>query len=202
MQKSLTIFIILLSTLVGGFAQIAESAEDISPLMISEKIPGMELIDLEGGVVNVMDVIKDKPSIFLFYRGGWCPYCNRHLSAVGEVEDQIKDLGYQIIGISPDSPDNLNITAEKGSLKYGLLSDASGAFTSAMGLAFQAPERYGQRLEKYSGGQNSGILPVPAIYIIDTDGTILFQYVSPDYKQRMSSELLLDVLKSLNRKDK
>ncbi|MDH3650524.1 MAG: hypothetical protein OEQ53_12640, partial [Saprospiraceae bacterium] len=66
------------------------------------------------------------------------------------------------------------------------------------GLAFQAPERYADRLFRVSDEQNPGILPVPSLFIVDSDGTILFEYISPNYKQRIGADLLLDVLKNLN----
>jgi peroxiredoxin len=68
-----------------------------------------------------------------------------------------------------------------------------------MGIAFQAPEKYSSMLLKYSGDKNSGILPVPSLFVIDTDGTILFEYISPNYKNRITESLLLSVLKDLNK---
>ena len=68
----------------------------------------------------------------------------------------------------------------------------------AMGIAFKAPDRYEKRLSNYSAGQNPGILPVPSLFVVETDGTILFEYVNPDYKQRISSDLLMSVLRALN----
>jgi peroxiredoxin len=119
------------------------------------------------------------------------------LSAVGQSEQQILDLGYQVIGISPDAPSEIKNTEEKEKLTYDIYSDANGALMKAMGVAFKAPERYAQKLLDYSDGANQGLLPVPSIFVVNTEGTILFTYISPDYKHRISSEMLLDVLKNL-----
>lgn len=196
MHSIIFTLLILYLTINDTIAQVPAKAEDISPLLISEKIPDVGLKTIEGESVTLTNIIREKRSVLLFYRGGWCPYCNAHLSAVGEVEEDILALNYQVIAISPDSPGKLKSTTEKQSLNYGLYSDASGALITSMGLAFKAPDRYENRLGNYSDGQNPGILPVPSLFVVDTDGTILFEYINPDYKQRISADLLLAVLKN------
>ncbi len=180
-----------------SIAQVPDNPEDVSPLLISEKIPDVNVQGINGDLVSISDILKDSRSVLLFYRGGWCPYCNAHLSAVGEVEEDILELGYQVIAISPDSPGKLKTTVEKEKLKYSLYSDASGQLMTAMGIAFKAPDRYEKRLDNYSDGHNPGILPVPSLFVLETDGTILFEYINPDYKQRISSDLLMSVLSDL-----
>ena len=199
MKKLLFTFAITLITITNVFAQIPENAEDISPLLISEKIPEVAITSLDGDAVSIMDVVKEKRSILVFYRGGWCPYCNKHLSAIGEAKEEILKLGYQIIAISPDSPDELKKSVEKNELSYDLYSDSDGKLITEMGIAFQAPEKYSSLLLKYSGDKNSGLLPVPSLFVVDTDGTILFEYISPNYKNRITESLLLNVLKDINK---
>ena len=191
------IVLILCFGLNNGVAQVPENPEDISPLLISEKVPDASVQSIEGESVSIVELLKEKKSVLLFYRGGWCPYCNAHLSAVGESEQEILALGYQIIAIAPDSPAQLKATVEKQKLNYKLYSDASGALIKTMGLAFKAPERYEKRLDNYSDGINPGILPVPSLFVVDTDGTIIFEYINPDYKYRISSGMLLAILNQL-----
>ena len=197
-MRKATIILILGFILPEGIAQIPDNPEDISPLLISEKIPDINLQSLQGESISLTAKMSDKRSVLLFYRGGWCPYCNAHLSAVGEVEEDILALGYQVIAISPDSPGKLSATFEKEKLKYTLYSDASGDLMTAMGIAFKAPDRYEKRLANYSDGQNPGILPVPSLFVVETDGTIMFEYINPDYKHRISADLLISVLRNLS----
>jgi peroxiredoxin len=197
-MRKATIILILGFILPEGIAQIPDNPEDISPLLISEKIPDINLQSLQGESIPLTGKLVEKRSVLLFYRGGWCPYCNAHLSAVGEVEEDILALGYQVIAISPDSPGKLRTTAEKEKLKYTLYSDASGDLMTAMGIAFKAPDRYEKRLANYSDGQNPGILPVPSLFVVETDGTIMFEYINPDYKHRISADLLISVLRNLS----
>lgn len=178
-------------------AQIAEKAEDISPLLIGETIPNVELKAADGSANDVFNIIKNKPTVLLFYRGGWCPFCNLHLSEIQGIQNEIVNLGYQIIAVSPDSPENIRTTDDEHQLSYTLYSDADGKFIKAMGLAFKAPDKYSGMLSERSDGMNKGLLPVPSLFVVDTSGKILFEYINPDYKTRISAGLLLAVLKEL-----
>lgn len=180
-----------------AFAQLPEKAEDISPLLIGETIPDEAVTTVDGQTVNLHKLLKEKPTVLIFYRGGWCPYCNHHLAEVGQAEAEILKLGYQIIAVSPDDVKHLQATEEKNKLNYQLLSDSKGLLTKATGIAFKAPERYGKMLVEYSSGDNAGFLPVPAVFVLNTKGEILFEYINPNYKERMPGDLLLAVLKSL-----
>jgi peroxiredoxin len=145
-----------------------------------------------------MNLVSKKNTVLVFYRGGWCPFCSAHLSELGNVKDAINNMGYQIIAIAPDSPKKLAETTEKGDLSYKVYSDASGELIQAMGIAFKAPDRYDQRLAFFSNDLNPGLLPVPSVFVIDTEGTILFEYISPNYRNRMGGKLLLSVLETLD----
>ncbi|MFO8001747.1 MAG: peroxiredoxin-like family protein [Marinilabilia sp.] len=179
-------------------AQLPQKAEDISPLLFGETIPDVALTATDGTQHQLYSVIKEKPTVLLFYRGGWCPYCNQHLAEIQDVEDEVTQLGYQIVGISPDSPENLQNTDEEKELNYRLFSDGEGKLSKAVGIAYQGPEKYGDMLKKSSDGLNDeGFLPVPAVFVVDDQGVIHFEYINPDYTTRLSGELLLAVLKTL-----
>ena len=198
-MKNNILFTIVLTALfvTGGHAQIADKAEDISPLLIGETIPQDIIANMNSGNKNLATLVREKPSVILFYRGGWCPYCNRHLSAIGEAEKAITDLGYQVIAISPDTEDELNKSARKKKLNYALFSDSDGSLAKAMGIAFKAPERYKSMLRKNSAGKNTGFLPVPSVFVVDKKGVIVFEYIAPNHKERISAGLLTGALKSL-----
>lgn len=196
-KRLLTAPILALVLATGLNAQLPEKAEDISPLLIGETFPGLEVTGMDGATIAFDKITKERPTVLIFYRGGWCPYCNRHLSAIGQNEADILKLGYQVVAISPDKAEKLQETADKDEVKYRLFSDASGELSKAAGIAFQAPDSYGQRLLDWSGGENTGFLPVPSVFVLNTKGEILFEYINPNYKKRMSRELLLAVLKAL-----
>ncbi len=182
---------------MNSFAQMPEKPADISPLLCGEQLPDVSIVDTEGTKHELSAIISNEPTVLLFYRGGWCPYCNAHLSEIQSVENEIVGLGYQIVAISPDSPENLIQSAEKDKLNYSLYSDADGALIRAMGIAYKAPNNYTDLLSKSSEGLNTGFLPVPSVFVVNKSGNILFEYINPDYKTRLSSGLLLAVLKAL-----
>lgn len=194
------IVLLLASVLLIGtaaMAQLPKVAEDVTPLLVGEVFPMPTLQNETGKEVNLAQFTKSKPTVIIFYRGGWCPYCNAHLAQVAAIEDEIKSTGYQVIAISPDAPEQLMVTKDKNKLKYPLLFDAGGKLARATSIAFAAPGNYVEVLGKYSDGKNDGYLPVPALFVVDTEGVIVFEYVSPNYKKRISNDLLLSVLKSL-----
>jgi peroxiredoxin len=188
---------LFISIMTFAQTELPKTATDISPLLIGEQIPNLNLKSLEGKDVDLLDTFSKKRTILVFYRGGWCPFCNLQLAALGQSEKELLDLGYQIIAVSPDSPTNLKDTDEKEKLNYLLLSDSDGALTKAVGIAFQAPDKYESLLSKSSDGLNSSFLPVPSIFILNEKGEIQFEHITPDYKHRITIELLLAAAKAL-----
>lgn len=179
-------------------AQIPLKAEDISPLLIGETIPKVDVIDTDGNIVSLTKIIEHKPTVLIFYRGGWCPYCNLQLSGLVSIENEILQLGYQIVAISPDDVKNLKPTIEKDSIKYKLYSDSDGNLIKKIGIAYKTPVMVKGYIAGKTQGKISEVLPVPTVMVIDTKGEILFEYINPNYKKRISSGMLLAVLKSLN----
>lgn len=191
MKKIITVIVLVFSSSI--FAQIADSAENISPSLIGEKIPTLILENSNGEKVST-DKIFTKKTVLVIYRGGWCPYCNSQLSEMQEIENQIIELGYNVVAISPDAPSFLKQTEDKKELKYQLYSDSEGKFSEALGIAFKKDK---PKLDKYSEGKNPGFLPVPTVYVINEKQKIDFLYINPDYSVRLSGKLLLAVLKNL-----
>lgn len=189
-------FIFLQTT---SLAQTSEPAqpEDVSPLLIGEKTPNQTVLNVSGQAIKTYDIFKTKPTVLIFYRGGWCPYCNVHLAELQQIEEDILAMGYQIVGISPDASSELQASVEKHTLKYDLYSDADLALAKSFGIAFQAPDRYQKMLAKQSDNKNPGLLPVPAVFVIDQQGVIQFEFINPNYKVRMNGDMLKAVLKAL-----
>lgn len=182
-------------------AQVAEKPEDISPILIGEAVPEMSLLSIEGKEVSTQSIWNGTQTIMIIYRGGWCPYCNLHLAEVGQIEQELIDLGYRIIAISPDAPEQLRKSIDKNHLNYSLYADPGCTFIKAMGLAFQTPERSHKRLDEYSNGKNNEhLLPVPALFIVNKEGQITFEYINPTYRTRIQKELLLAVATTLAEK--
>lgn len=180
---------------------IPQKPEDISPLLNGEKIPIAILPDASGRKFDLNKAVSEKPTVLIFYRGGWCPYCSRQLAGVQQAAPELEKLGYQLIAISTDVPELLIQSATKEKLGYTLLSDADLALAKQFGIAFKAPEPYWNILPKTTGGKDTDLLlPVPSVFILDKTGTIHFEYINPDFRQRLSPDLLTAVANSI-RKD-
>lgn len=196
-------FLLLLIVASSVNAQsVANDVTKVSPLLIGATIPDLTLLDIDDQPVSLQKLVADKPTMFIFYRGGWCPYCNLHLSELKQVEEEISALGWQIVAISVDRPEVLKETLTEGALKYTLLSDSPAEAVKAFGLAYEVEqsvvERYkdaGIDFEKNSGYKHH-ILPAPAVYLVNTEGKIRFQYVNPNYKERINGEILLAAAKA------
>ena len=197
MKKILLLALFALAGTINAQNELPKTALDIAPLLIGEKIPSITLITSDSKSIDLLDLVRKQKTLLVFYRGGWCPYCNAQLAALGQSEQELLALGYQIIAVSPDAPAALKTTDEKEKLNYVLLSDSKGELSKAMRLAFQAPENYKPIITKGSEGVNTTFLPVPAVFFVGTNELIQFEHITPDYKNRITPELLLAVAKSL-----
>ncbi|NBB79965.1 MAG: redoxin domain-containing protein [Verrucomicrobia bacterium] len=198
-------FVTLLTGLITA-AQAAppNDAREVNPIEVGASIPAVSLTRADGSKVTLHDLTDESPAILIFYRGGWCPYCNRHLAALREIESDLRELGYRIHAISPDRPEAVARTVAKseGEFNYTLYSDASAAVAKAFGLAFKVDAETYEKLMGYgidleaASGQEHHLLPVPAVYIVDTAGRVRFRYFDPNYKERLSAEALLNAAKA------
>ncbi|MCC5835880.1 MAG: AhpC/TSA family protein, partial [Opitutales bacterium] len=138
------------------------------------------------------------PTVVVFYRGGWCPYCNTQLSGLAGVEERLSELGFQIVALSPDSPQQVAAALEESEFSYRLLSDASANAAKGFGVAFKVDEETYQRLQGFgidleaASGESHRILPVPAVFILNTEGEVVFRYYDADYRERLSEERLIE----------
>lgn len=192
---------ILFSVKLFAANDIAVAPEQVKPLLNGLSIPAVSLTTADNKTVDLTELVQQKPSVLVFYRGGWCPYCNAQLAALRDISPQLTKLGYQIIAITPDSVASINKSLEDtggNKLNYTLLSDANFAASSAFGLAYYLDDKTAAAYKGKLGslitteaGTEKVVLPVPAVYILNTNGEALFSYVHINYKTRLHSELLL-----------
>ncbi|MBC2852384.1 AhpC/TSA family protein [Cetobacterium sp. 2G large] len=160
---------------------------------IGDKIEDTILLNNLGDKVSIMDVLGKQPAIISFYRGTWCPYCNLELSTYNEL---LKDKNkIKMIAISPERPES-SINVEN--LNFEVLSDIDNKFAKKLNLTFDITETieniydgFGINLEK-SQGKKSRILPIPATYIVDSSGVIVYAYIDVDYTKRAEPKDVID----------
>lgn len=182
--------------------KIPASPEQIRPILVGQKIPQLTLTSIDGLPYNVNAESAKKPTILIFYRGGWCPFCNRQLAQLRHAEPELADLGYQLLAVSPDRPSKLRETLDKNELTYTLLSDSAMSVSKALGIAYRVDEGLVERYKKNGTdfeeftGEDHHLLPVPAVFILGTDGTVKFHYINPNYRIRLDPEVLLSAAKA------
>jgi peroxiredoxin len=165
--------------------------------------PKLELPDAHGKMVSSAGLLAKGPLVVTFYRGVWCPYCNMDLQAIEETADEIRALGASLVAISPQTAPNRRKSERENALSFPILSDHGNAVANAFGLRFRLPD---DLIAVYKGfgndlaignGEDSWTLPMPARYVIGTDGMIAYAEVNPDYTRRPDPSELLPVLRRL-----
>ncbi|MDN4503057.1 peroxiredoxin-like family protein [Alteromonadaceae bacterium BrNp21-10] len=199
----ITALALTLPALALDRTQIAASAEDVTPLLNGQSIPAVALKTVDGKTINLTELVASKPSIILFYRGGWCPYCSRQLAGLKDLEPKLKALGYQIIAISPDSATRLQSQKMTTEFSAMLLSDDQLNAIRGFGLGYFLDDKTAEMYRDKAGvefvdieGTSRVALPAPAVYIVDQAGLIKFNYVNPNFKVRVSEQLLYDAAKA------
>jgi peroxiredoxin len=198
-MKTLALSFLLLTSIVT-FGQ--KEMYDICPIKNSEKVPEALVYDTEGNETNLKEYIGEKPVVVVFYRGGWCPYCMRHLAALNEIKPIMDSLGVELIAITPDDFTNLDSSVVKGNgVDFKLFSDKNVSAINAFGIGWEVNDTlyakyknsYGMDMEWWSKSKQH-TLPVPSVFIIK-EGRIEYQHVNPNYSKRLSPEMLLSFIK-------
>jgi peroxiredoxin len=177
------------------------AAEDA--LQLGQRVSDFTLPDAQGLPVSLSGLLEDGPVVIVFYRGGWCPYCNIHLRGFQRVLPELRAAGAQLVGISPQLPDQSLSTQEKNALSFPVLSDEGLAVAQSFGVAFELPENlvslyaeFGHALVDSNGEHGARSLPMPATFVIGQDGRVIFRHVEEDYTQRADPETVLLALRS------
>ncbi|MDX2172008.1 MAG: peroxiredoxin-like family protein [Bacteroidota bacterium] len=161
-------------------------------LVVNDKAPEFTAKDQNNKSVTLTNLIKKGPIVIVFYRGEWCPYCNKQLKNLEDSLTLIVKKGATLIAITPETRENVDKTITKTKLTYSVLSDDSLKIMNAYKVAFTLDAK---TTEKYKGygislnernGSNGNNLPVPAVYVINKEGKITYSYFDKDYRNRVS----------------
>ncbi|WP_412972627.1 peroxiredoxin-like family protein [Glaciecola sp. MF2-115] len=185
---------------------IADKAENVTPILNGTMAPNVTLKTADGAPVSLQAMLMQKPTVVIFYRGGWCPYCSRQLAELKSIEKDLVDEGYQILAISPESPKKLQSQKLETEFAVTLISDDSLAAIRGFGVGYYVPSAtrklYKDRMDVdlTADTTEQAVLPAPAVFILDESGKVQFNYVNPDYSVRPSAELILSAAKLVKAK--
>jgi peroxiredoxin len=189
------------------FAAFAASAQEAPEgLFINSKAYDFKAKDQNGNEVRLRDLLKKGNVVLVFYRGEWCPYCNKYLQKLEDSLALIKEKGATVVAITPELPENISKTVEKTKAEFPILYDEGLKIMKAYEVEFEVPEntlkRYrntGIDLGKNNGPKNGNYLPIPATYIIDKDFAVRYRFFNTDYKRRPSVKEILDFLEKMKK---
>jgi peroxiredoxin len=190
---------LLIALLVMAFSAFCQEAPE--GLFISSKAPDFKAKDQNGTEIRLKDLLKKGKVVLVFYRGQWCPYCNRQLKKLEDSLQFIKDKGATLVAVSPEKPENIAKTIEKTKASYSILYDEDLKIMKAYDVDLQLSENTITRYRnsnidiEENNGKNGKFLPIPAIYIIDKESTVTYRFFEPDYKKRPS---VAEILKQLD----
>jgi peroxiredoxin len=177
--------------------QLRVTGIESSALKVGQRAPDVTLPNARGQDIALSALWIERPLIVVFYRGGWCPYCNLELRAWQEKLADVNAQGARIVAISPQTPDNSLSTAEKNALAFEVLSDSSLDAARGFGVAFDMPP---ELINLYASvgndlpvlnGNGRWTLPVPATFVIDTNGIVQYAHVDVDYRNRAEPDDVL-----------
>jgi len=182
--------------------ELERSLTAIPQVKPGEKAPDFTLANHLGVNTTLSELLKTSKVVLLFYRGSWCPYCNLQVSMFQGAINEIKRLGARLVAISPQTPDASLTIAEKNHLTFDVLSDVGNIVAKKYTTVFRH-DKNATNIIKSLGidfeshyGDDSYELPVPAIFIIQTDGTVSFaKNTGADWRNRIDALEILNELK-------
>ncbi|WP_257667945.1 peroxiredoxin-like family protein [Parapedobacter tibetensis] len=170
-------------------------------LKIGDTVPDIAMQTSDLKEITIKELYNDRPLVVIFYRGYWCPVCNKHLSEFAARAAEIENAGARIIAVTPESYDKADITIEKTGMDFTVISDIDGSVMKAFDVQFDVTEDYHTMIEDElnasiteTNASKSAVLPVPATFIIDTNGKVVYRQFNPDYKERASIDDILNNL--------
>ena len=177
--------------------QIVENA-----LQKGDTAPNFDLSNALGENVNLYQALEKGPVVLMWYRGGWCPYCNITLHYMQDNLEHFEKYGARLLALTPELPDSSLSTSEKNELKFEVLSDIDNHVAKDYNIVFKLTDdvanfyESGFGLSQYNGNANNE-LPLAATYVIGMDRIIKYAFLDADYRNRAEPEVILDILKTL-----
>ncbi len=182
---------------VWMFSMLVSFGQPPKGLNPDDAAPDFSATDQYGKTVQLRSELKKGPVVLLFYRGQWCPFCNKQLKQLEDSLSFIKAKGASVITVTPEKTENIQKTIAKTRSSNSILHDEGLKIMKQYDVAFRVDDKTIEAYKKYgidfteANGSNGANLPVPAVYIISKEGKIIYKYFDTDYRKRSSVKEIL-----------
>ena len=198
-RKSNPEFAEAVERLVGRLAN--SGAGDSAP-MPGDPMPPFALPDENGGRVSLDMLLQKGPVAVTFHRGHWCPYCRININALARAQGEAAARGGHIVAIVPEMQAFAREMKWESNVDFPILTDLDNGYALSLNLVIWVGaemERMlaarGRDLPKFQGN-DAWMLPIPATFVVGTDGIVKARFVDPDYRKRMDIDDMLAALRS------
>lgn len=176
---------------------LSQPIANFNYLKVGDKAPGFTTTNHNGVKLNLYELLQKGKVVIVFYRGAWCPYCNKHMSRLQDSLNLILNKGATVIAITPENNSSIDKTISKTKTTFNVIFDSAYVVMSKYGTAFKLEDKtfnkyklFGIDVEE-SNGNKDHILTVPATFIINTNGKIDYLHFDENYKKRSTvSEII------------
>jgi peroxiredoxin len=178
------------------------AAQALNLFTAGARSPAFELPDHCGKPVSSADLLGKGRLVLLFIRGRWCPFCVGQMEAMNHIADEIKSAGASLVAVSPQTEKQAFLMHDQHKLAFPLLVDARNQLARQFGLVYRVPEKQQELYRNtfvnlpFVNGDSSWELPIPATFVIDRDGGILFASANVDYTERPEPLEILSAVES------
>jgi peroxiredoxin len=183
-------------------ARLQQSGAGQAAPQIGELLPPFHLPDEAGRTVSLDQLRSNGPVAVTFHRGHWCPYCRLNTIALAKAQKEIEREGSQIVAITPDRQQFAEELKTESKARFSILTDMDNGYALSLNLLIwvgaemeQMISAAGLDIPRYQGN-TSWMLPIPATFVVGTDGRVKARFVDPDYRKRMEIEGLIAALRS------
>ena len=182
--------------------RLAQSNAGATAPKVGEPMPAFLLSDEQGRLVRLEDFLREGPVALAFNRGHWCPYCRINIDALARAEEEVGAEHRHIVAIVPDRQKFAMWLKSDAKAPFPILTDMDNGYAMTLGLAIYVGDELKQMMVSsgwdpaVSQGTDNWMLPIPATFIVGTDGIVRGRFVDPDYRTRMAIEDMVAALRS------
>jgi peroxiredoxin len=185
------------SDLIG---RLEQAHADAQIPQVGDRLPDFVLSDEKGRIRRSDEFLSKGPLVLSFNRGHWCSFCKLELAALADAFEEITSKGATVASVIPERSQETSSLKQSLQLPFPMLSDIDCGYALSCGLMISLGQEVrnmlielGVRIDLSQCGY--GILvPIPATFVISSEGVILGGGGDVDFRKRVSVETVIAAL--------